>query len=103
MMSAGSPLMCSTTFDGGQVDGPAAQDHDASLAVGPGLEAEHRLEGVSTHHEGVDGGDEVLVAAAFVLTSAPVQEVGPSVRPRDESVHAHTTNTGTFTALRDGV
>jgi hypothetical protein len=69
-----------------QIYGVAAQDHYALVAVGPGRKGEHGLKGLSTYDEGIDGGEELVVAVGFAAALGEKIEV--AIPARDEAIKA---------------
>jgi hypothetical protein len=68
-----------------EIQGMAAQDHDALAAVGPLAEREHRLVRLPPDHDRVDAGDELVVAVGLGVRGQPVEI---AVQARDEAVNA---------------
>ncbi len=79
-------LFHNATAHCGQIDGAAAQDHDALVTVRPRIKSQNRLESLSADHNGIDAGYKLFVAVRFA--AALRQKVESTVRPRNEPVDA---------------
>ncbi len=80
--------------DCGEVDRLAAEDDDALVAVRPGSHREDGFESLAADDDGVDAGDEFVVAVG--LASAFGEEVESAVGAGDEAVKAGADEDGSF-------
>jgi hypothetical protein len=79
-------LFHNTSAHGGQVDGPAAEDNNSLVAIGPDREVQNCFEGVAADHQGIDACYELVIAVG--LAAACRQKVEIAVWSRNEAVDA---------------
>lgn len=70
----------------GKIEGTAAENDHALVTVGPGVKGQNGLEGFAADDDGVDAGDELVVAMGFA--AARREKIESAVGAGDETVEA---------------